>query len=136
MTVHTIKDNLKMMYQSMLCFTIIIVLFGFPELITRNYLIIIGFLGILVVVFGLIVVVANTAMTTYLQIEVPENKQGGVYSIINAISQLFIPLGGLCYGLLFDRFESYQVFISSGLVAFVIIIGLLLLTKKRIIKGI
>ncbi|CUW10590.1 permease, major facilitator superfamily [Leuconostoc gelidum subsp. gasicomitatum] len=45
----------------MLCFTIIIVLFGFPELITRNYLIIIGFLGILVVVFGLIVVVANTA---------------------------------------------------------------------------
>lgn len=136
LTVHTIKDNLKMMYQSMLCFTIIIVLFGFPELITRNYLIIIGFLGILVVVFGLIVVVANTAMTTYLQIEVPENKQGGVYSIINAISQLFIPLGGLCYGLLFDRFESYQVFISSGLVAFVIIIGLLLLTKKRIIKGI
>mgnify|MGYP003365122515 FL=1 len=136
LTVHTIKNNLKMMYQSMLCFTIIIVLFGFPELITRNYLIIIGFLGILVVVFGLIVVVANTAMTTYLQIEVPENKQGGVYSIINAISQLFIPLGGLCYGLLFDRFESYQVFISSGLVAFVIIIGLLLLTKKRIIKGI
>ena len=136
LTVHTIKDNLKMMYQSMLCFTIIIVLFGFPELITRNYLIIIGFLGILVVVFGLIVVVANTAMTTYLQIEVPENKQGGVYSIINAISQLFIPLGGLCYGLLFDRFESYQVFISSGLVAFVIIIGLLLLTKKGIIKGI
>ena len=136
LTVHTIKDNLKMMYQSMLCFTIIIVLFGFPELITRNYLIIIGFLGILVVVFGLIVVVANTAMTTYLQIEVPENKQGGVYSIINAISQLFIPLGGLCYGLLFDRFESYQVFISSGLVAFVIIIGLLLLTKKRIIKRI
>ena len=136
LTVHTFKDNLKMMYQSMLCFTIIIVLFGFPELITRNYLIIIGFLGILVVVFGLIVVVANTAMTTYLQIEVPENKQGGVYSIINAISQLFIPLGGLCYGLLFDRFESYQVFISSGLVAFVIIIGLLLLTKKRIIKGI
>ncbi|MBZ6008287.1 MFS transporter [Leuconostoc gelidum subsp. aenigmaticum] len=136
LTVHTIKDNLKMMYQSMLCFTIIIVLFGFPELITRNYLIIIGFLGILVVVFGLIMVVANTAMTTYLQIEVPENKQGGVYSIINAISQLFIPLGGLCYGLLFDRFESYQVFISSGLVAFVIIIGLLLLTKKRIIKRI
>ncbi|MBZ6002822.1 MFS transporter [Leuconostoc gelidum subsp. aenigmaticum] len=136
LTVHTIKDNLKMMYQSMLCFTIIIVLFGFPELITRNYLIIIGFLGILVVVFGLIVVVANTAMTTYLQIEVPENKQGGVYSIINAISQLFIPLGGLCYGLLFDRFESYQVFISSGLVAFVIIIGLLLLTKKRITKRI
>lgn len=136
LTVHTIKDNLKMMYQSMLCFTIIIVLFGFPELITRNYLIIIGFLGILVVVFGLIVVVANTAMTTYLQIEVPENKQGGVYSIINAISQLFIPLGGLCYGLLFDRFEIYQVFISSGLVAFVIIIGLLLLTKKRIIKRI
>jgi len=136
LTVHTIKNNLKMMYQSMLCFTIIIVLFGFPELITRNYLIIIGFLGILVVVFGLIVVVANTAMTTYLQIEVPENKQGGVYSIINAISQLFIPLGGLCYGLLFDRFESYQVFISSGLVAFVIIIGLLLLTKKRIIKRI
>ncbi|WP_220741331.1 MFS transporter [Leuconostoc miyukkimchii] len=134
LTVHTIKDNLKSMYQSMLCFTIIIVLFGFPELITRNYLIIIGFLGILVVVFGLIVVLANTAMTTYLQVEVPENKQGGMYSIVNAVSQLFVPLGGLCYGLLFDRFESYQVFISSGLVAFFIIIGLLLLTKKRIVK--
>lgn len=131
LTVHTIKDNLKSMYQSMLCFTIIIVLFGFPELITRNYLIIIGFLGILVVVFGLIVVLANTAMTTYLQVEVPENKQGGMYSIVNAVSQLFVPLGGLCYGLLFDRFESYQVFISSGLVAFFIIIGLLLLTKKK-----
>ena len=134
LTVHTIKDNLKSMYQSMLCFTIIIVLFGFPELITRNYLIIIGFLGTLVVVFGLIVVLANTAMTTYLQVEVPENKQGGMYSIVNAVSQLFVPLGGLCYGLLFDRFESYQVFISSGLVAFFIIIGLLLLTKKRIVK--
>lgn len=136
LTVHTIKDNLKSMYQSMLCFTIIIVLFGFPELITRNYLIIIGFLGILVVVFGLIVVLANTAMTTYLQVEVPENKQGGMYSIVNAVSQLFVPLGGLCYGLLFDRFESYQVFISSGLVAFFIIIGLLLLTKKRIVKNV
>lgn len=134
LTVHTIKDNLKSMYQSMLCFTIIIVLFGFPELITRNYLIIIGFLGTLVVVFGLIVVLANTAMTTYLQVEVPENKQGGMYSIVNAVSQLFVPLGGLCYGLLFDRFESYQVFISSGLVAFFIIIGLLLLTKKKIVK--
>ncbi|MEX0381586.1 MFS transporter [Leuconostoc sp. MS02] len=136
LTIHTIKDNLKIMYQSMLCFTIIIVLFGFPELITRNDLIIIGFLGILVVAFGLIVVFANTAMTTYLQMEVPENKQGGVYSIINAVSQLFVPLGGLCYGLLFDRFESYQVFISSGFIALVIITGLLLLTKKRIIKRI
>lgn len=136
LTVHTIKDKLKSMYQSMLCFTIIIVLFGFPELITRNYLIIIGFLGILVVVFGLIVVLANTAMTTYLQVEVPENKQGGMYSIVNAVSQLFVPLGGLCYGLLFDHFESYQVFISSGLVAFLIIIGLLLLTKKRIVKNV
>lgn len=136
LTVHTIKDNLKSMYQSMLCFTIIIVLFGFPELITHNYLIIIGFLGILVVVFGLIVVLANTAMTTYLQVEVPENKQGGMYSIVNAVSQLFVPLGGLCYGLLFDRFESYQVFISSGPVAFFIIIRLLLLTKKRIVKNV
>ena len=136
LTIHTIKDNLKIMYQSMLCFTIIIILFGFPELITHSDLIIIGLLGGLVVAFGLIVVFANTAMTTYLQMEVPENKQGGVYSIINAVSQLFVPLGGLCYGLLFDHFESYQVFISSGFLAFVIIIGLLLLTKKRIIKRI
>ncbi|MGY3743784.1 MFS transporter [Leuconostoc inhae] len=136
LTIHTIKDNLKIMYQSMLCFTIIIILFGFPELITHSDLIIIGLLGGLVVAFGLIVVFANTAMTTYLQMEVPENKQGGVYSIINAVSQLFVPLGGLCYGLLFDHFESYQVFISSGFLALVIIIGLLLLTKKRIIKRI
>ena len=136
LTIHTIKDNLKIMYQSMLCFTIIIILFGFSELITHSDLIIIGLLGGLVVAFGLIVVFANTAMTTYLQMEVPENKQGGVYSIINAVSQLFVPLGGLCYGLLFDHFESYQVFISSGFLAFVIIIGLLLLTKKRIIKRI
>jgi len=134
--IHTIKDNLKIMYQSMFYFTIIIILFGFPELITHSDLIIIGLLGGLVVAFGLIVVFANTAMTTYLQMEVPENKQGGVYSIINAVSQLFVPLGGLCYGLLFDHFESYQVFISSGFLAFVIIIGLLLLTKKRIIKRI
>lgn len=136
LTIHTIKDNLKIMYQSMFYFTIIIILFGFPELITHSDLIIIGFLGGLVVAFGLIVVFANTAMTTYLQMEVPENKQGGVYSIINAVSQLFVPLGGLCYGLLFDHFESYQVFISSGFLALVIIIGLLLLTKKRIIKRI
>ncbi|MBM7436326.1 MFS family permease [Leuconostoc rapi] len=136
LTIHTIKDNLKIMYQSMFYFTIIIILFGFPELITHSDLIIIGLLGGLVVAFGLIVVFANTAMTTYLQMEVPENKQGGVYSIINAVSQLFVPLGGLCYGLLFDHFESYQVFISSGFLALVIIIGLLLLTKKRIIKRI
>ncbi|BDZ29714.1 MFS transporter [Lactiplantibacillus sp. WILCCON 0030] len=129
-----IKDQLKSIYTSMLAFTIILVLFGIP-LQNFGVFITISYISVLVLCFGLIIVFANTAMTTYLQDTVPTNQQGGVYSIINAISQLFVPLGALGYGLLFDKFDYTFVFFISGISAFSLVVPLLLRGKKTVLKG-
>lgn len=123
------KSELKTVYRAIFSFTAIILLFGVPELIPNKFTTVI-LLGILIIGFGLVVVFANTAMTTYLQEKVPLSKQGGVYSIINAISQLFVPLGALGYGVLFDYFESYEVFITSGIFALIIIASLLMKERR------
>ncbi len=132
-TIKTIKDNLTAIYQSMFAFTIVIILFGFPKYLSQYRSITILLFSLLLIIFGLIVVYANTAMTTYLQNTVPENKQGGVYSIVNAISQLFVPLGSLGYGLLFDHFDSSLVLIISGGIASIVIQLLLSKNKRNII---
>ncbi|CAK1254158.1 MFS family (AraJ) [Fructobacillus tropaeoli] len=129
-----IKNELRSIYISMLAFTIILVLFGIP-LQSSGVFITTCYISILVLCFGLIIVIANTAMTTYLQDTVPTNQQGGVYSIINAISQLFVPLGALGYGLLFDEFNYNFVFSISGISAFVLVVPLLFRNKKIIFKG-
>ena len=129
LTLRKNKSELKIVYRSMFSFTAIILLFGVPELIPNKFTTVI-LLGVLIIGFGLVVVFANTAMTTYLQEKVPLSKQGGVYSIINALSQLFVPLGALGYGVLFDYFESYEVFITSGIFALIIIASLLLKERR------
>ncbi|CAH1853170.1 Major Facilitator Superfamily protein [Leuconostocaceae bacterium R-53105] len=129
-----IKNQLKAIYTSMLAFTIVLVLFGIP-LQSFGVFITTGYISILVLCFGLIIVFANTAMTTYLQNTVPTNQQGGVYSIINAISQLFVPLGALGYGLLFDKFNYTFVFSISGISALFIVVPLLLRSKNIVLKG-
>lgn len=131
LTFWTIKNDLKAIYKLMFAFAIVIIGFGIPEYLSHFKPLSIVVLSLLVLIFGFIVVYINTTMTTYLQNTVPDNKQGGVYSIINAVSQLFVPIGSLGYGLLFDHFDSLIIYISSGLIALLVIILITAKTKQE-----
>ncbi|GAA2851247.1 MFS transporter [Pediococcus damnosus] len=131
LTIHVSGDELKTVYKSMLGFGGILFLFGIPGLAKNHSAIAIMLLVVLTSGFGLSAVFANTSMTTYIQKIVPNEIQGGIYSIINAVSQLFVPLGSLGYGILFDKFSETIIFFASGLIA---VIGTVIVMKKYIFR--
>lgn len=134
LSIKSINNELNVIYKSMFSFAIILLFLGVPLLVSRQTVFSICLLAILVIAFGVIVICANTVMTTFIQKIVPIDMQGGIYSIISALSQFFVPLGTLCYGILFDFFNSTFIFIISGVISFLIISILLHHSHSRIIK--
>ncbi|MEX2784181.1 MFS transporter [Streptococcus sp. H49] len=135
LSIKPINNELSVIYKSMFSFAIILLFFGIPLLISEQTTFSIYLLTILVVAFGFILICANTVMTTFIQKVTPNDMQGGIYSIISALSQFFVPLGTLCYGILFDCFSSTYIFIISGSIS-LLIISILLHNNRysRIIK--
>ncbi|MGF3076490.1 MFS transporter [Facklamia sp. P12955] len=99
-----------------------VILLGFTILIFSNHfwaLSIISF--ILITIAGFSISIGKIPLLGYFQKTVPQKIQGRLFSLLDVMIESSIPLGAGIYGLLFDNFNIYTIFIFSGLILIIFI---------------
>lgn len=71
---------------------------------------------LIVLLMSFFMVLTNIPMSVWLLKAVPFDYQGRVFSIIDTISQILIPIGILLYSFLFENFRSGLIYIFSGII--------------------
>lgn len=71
--------------------------------------------GIYVFLLGFAITVCNILISSWSMIKIPQEVQGRVFSVLNALTQISLPLSMLLFGYLFDIISSMIVLSVSGL---------------------
>jgi MFS family permease len=82
---------------------------------------VVPYLSIIFIVFiiGIVVTMANIALSTLFQKEIPIEMMGRVGTLLNTVSMGAMPLGAMLFGFLFDKLPAYMCIIISALILFV-----------------
>ena len=75
-----------------------------------------GYFWIQNIVNGVLIVLINTPINTFMQQVIPHHLQGRVFSLDGTISQMLAPLGTLMFGVLFDHLAAPLLFGVTGIV--------------------
>lgn len=72
-------------------------------------------LGAYFLILGVALTVCNILMSSWSMLKIPENFQGRVFAVLNALTQASLPLSMLLFGYIFDVVDSMKIFMASGL---------------------
>lgn len=81
-------------------------------------------------VLGLALTAGKVPILVYFQKHVVPQQQGRIFSILDIVVQISIPLGTVVYGILFDYFSFVSTFLISG----VLIIIFVIMIQKTILR--
>ena len=95
-----------------------------PLLIQLDYWGNVSYFGLLMFLFGVLVVFVNTPLLTLIQMKVLEEYRGRVFSLLETGALALMPAGTLLYGVLYDMVPPSWLLIISAI--FLIMIVLLL----------
>lgn len=71
-------------------------------------------------ILGLSITICNILMSSWSIIKIPTEFQGRVFAVLNAVTQVSLPLSMLLFGYIFDVVDSVLIFIISGAVLLLI----------------
>ncbi|PKE16096.1 MFS transporter [Macrococcoides caseolyticum] len=121
-------NNLKITIISWLFCSILLIFIGLDLLLFRNNIFIFSvFLIIINLFLGISLTAGKIPILTYSQKTINPHYQGRVFSILDVLIQVSIPLGILIYGFLFEFFNAINIFITTGI--FVLILTTLTYRK-------
>lgn len=123
---------LNFAYLSLSIFGVIIAIIGLPGIARMPgvwYCVIFSFLN---VCLGILLVFSNTPVDVYMQQTIPENVQGRVFTLDEALSTVLMPLGTLVFGLFFDRMNATVVFLIGGIPMLLLSVVVLIVIGKRV----
>lgn len=85
-------------------------------------------------IIGFLASFANIPLLSYMQTEVPDNMQGRVFSLMDAIVKSTIPLSYLLYGWLFDHSTASLIYIASGTIMTVYMLFMQVYARRFVVN--
>lgn len=65
---------------------------------------------------GLSITICNILISSWSMVKIPQEFQGRVFAVLNALTQVSLPLSMLLFGFLFDAVGAFEIFTISGLI--------------------
>ncbi|RLK63263.1 MFS transporter [Atopobacter sp. AH10] len=71
-------------------------------------------------ILGLAITTCNILISSWSMVKIPQEFQGRVFAVLNALTQVSLPLSMLLFGYLFDLASSVDIFLTSGIALLVV----------------
>lgn len=81
-------------------------------------------------IIGISITICNILLSSWSILNIPQEFQGRVFSILNTLTQVSLPLSMLLFGYLFEIISVYVVFVGAGIFLLLFTIGIPSLFKK------
>ena len=75
-------------------------------------------------IIGISITICNILLSSWSILNIPQEFQGRVFSILNTLTQVSLPLSMLLFGYLFEIISVYAVFIGAGIFLLLFTIGI------------
>lgn len=75
-------------------------------------------------IIGISITICNILLSSWSILNIPQEFQGRVFSILNTLTQVSLPLSMLLFGYLFEIISVYGVFIGAGIFLLLFTIGI------------
>lgn len=119
-------------------FQIILAFMIFPQVIAFFSSLIALYILVLIIFFmmGTTDSMVNVPLLTSLQILIPPNARARVMTIFGIMASLFVPFGGMIYGILLDKVSTHIILLVVSVATMIIgLVFLYFIPWKRIEKG-
>ncbi|MFQ9998566.1 MAG: MFS transporter [Anaerococcus obesiensis] len=80
-------------------------------------------------IIGISITICNILLSSWSILNIPQEFQGRVFSILNTLTQVSLPLSMLLFGYLFEIISVYIVFVGAGIFLLLFTIGIPYLFK-------
>ena len=80
-------------------------------------------------IIGISITICNILLSSWSILNIPQEFQGRVFSILNTLTQVSLPLSMLLFGYLFEIISVYAVFVGAGIFLLLFTIGIPSLSK-------
>lgn len=80
-------------------------------------------------IIGISITICNILLSSWSILNIPQEFQGRVFSILNTLTQVSLPLSMLLFGYLFEIISVYAVFVGAGIFLLLFTIGIPYLFK-------
>ncbi|MFR4763136.1 MAG: MFS transporter [Anaerococcus obesiensis] len=80
-------------------------------------------------IIGISITICNILLSSWSILNIPQEFQGRVFSILNTLTQVSLPLSMLLFGYLFEIISVYIVFVGAGIFLLLFTIGIPFLFK-------
>lgn len=80
-------------------------------------------------IIGISITICNILLSSWSILNIPQEFQGRVFSILNTLTQVSLPLSMLLFGYLFEIISVYVVFVGAGIFLLLFTIGIPYLFK-------
>lgn len=80
-------------------------------------------------IIGISITICNILLSSWSILNIPQEFQGRVFSILNTLTQVSLPLSMLLFGYLFEIISVYVVFVGAGIFLLLFTIGIPFLFK-------
>lgn len=74
-------------------------------------------------IIGISITICNILLSSWSILNIPQEFQGRVFSILNTLTQVSLPLSMLLFGYLFEIISVYAVFVGAGIFLLLFTIG-------------
>lgn len=75
-------------------------------------------------IIGISITICNILLSSWSILNIPQEFQGRVFSILNTLTQVSLPLSMLLFGYLFEIISVYAVFVGAGIFLLLFTIGI------------
>lgn len=119
------ENQIQLMYRWVVVIALITSGMGFPVLLHVQFLKL-GITGIyvgLALLLGIALFETNVPMAGYMQLHIDSSFQGRIFTIQSSLSMLMLPVVTIMYGYLFDHFNAGTIFLTSGIIVIICILG-------------
>ena len=126
-----IKNKLAMSMAGLFLFAVMSILCGILPHNTIGFLLLVG----VCFIFGAVININSIPYVSYLQENIPQEKQGRVLSLYGSITSVAMPLGLIFAGPVAEIFGVMFYFIFAGIVSIIVIMVYAILSLKYNKKG-
>ena len=77
-----------------------------------------------ILIIGISITICNILLSSWSILNIPQEFQGRVFSILNTLTQVSLPLSMLLFGYLFEIISVYVVFVGAGIFLLLFTIGI------------
>lgn len=75
-------------------------------------------------IIGISITICNILLSSWSILNIPQEFQGRVFSILNTLTQVSLPLSMLLFGYLFEIISVYAIFVGAGIFLLLFTIGI------------